>query len=283
MSRIRNMLSCRIKRQFTLPYRYILLLLLALVNFNALALTDHYWPAKKWETVLPNSAGISQKGITNTENFIHNNLPAIRSFLIVRNGRLAFEKYYNGANALQSNRVASVTKSVTSVLTGIAIEKGKLAGTHLTAAELFPEYINDVKDPRTASITLHQLLNMTGGFKWVDRSQDFWSWRYSKDRLKHSLNLPLSQNPGTVFNYATPSSQLIGSALSRATDQTLQEFANQHLFQPMGEEIKSWDKDPTGFNTGGTGLFLTPRQMAKFGLLMLNEGRWKNKQILPSA
>lgn len=280
MSGIQNTLSHHLKRQFSPSFRYIILVLLVIVNLNVQALPSGNWPSERWETISSDNAEFSQEGITSAENFIHKNLPAIRSFLIVQNGRLVFEKYYNGAIAIQSHRVASVTKSITSVLTGIAIDNGELAGIHLTAAQLFPEYISKVKDPRTADITLHQLLNMTGGFKWVDRSQDFWNWRYSRDRLKRSINLPLSQAPGTIFNYVTPSSQLIGSAVSRATGQSLQDYANQHLFRPMSEEIKSWDKDPAGFNTGGTGLSLTPRQMAKFGLLMLNEGRWKNEQIV---
>jgi len=252
----------------------------ATLSLPALANTD--WPTNGWIKASLADAAIDPAGMAEAEKFVANKTPSIRSLLIVRGGRLVFEKYYNKAKATEAQRIASVTKSVTAILTGIAIDQGYLSNTELTLADLYPEFIKDATDRRVATISLHQLLTMTAGYKWVDRSQDFWNWRYTKNRLKRGLLLPLAQAPGSSFNYATPISHLIGGAVSRATGHPLLDYANVHLFGPMGETVKAWVKDPAGLYTGGTGLHLTPRQMAKFGYLLLNEGRWEGRQLVSS-
>lgn len=257
------------------------LLAIVLVLHSGEARSNEIWPTAGWETSTIADANIDPEGIRSAEAFIRRKTHSIKSLLIVRRGRLAYEKYFNGGTAATAQRLASVTKSVTSTLAGIAIEQGRLPGIDQTLAEIYPDYIKGVSDPRTADVTMHQLLTMTAGFRWVDRSMDFWNWRYRKNRLKGGLMLPLSDDPGTRFTYATSVSHLIGGAISRAVGMSLREYANKYLFGPMGETVEAWDKDPAGKNTGGTGIQLTPRQMAKFGYLMLHNGNWNGLQIVP--
>ncbi len=241
-----------------------------------------YWPGKNWDTVSPESAGFDPAALDKAQRFTTENLPHIRSLLVVRNGRMVLEKYFGGADARTQTDVASVTKSIVSLLFGIAAEEGRLGGPAATLGTVFPDYLNDVPDPLTRNIDMHQMLSMTPGFRWSDRGEDYWTWRFSKNRPKTTLHLTRESPPGEVFNYNTGVAHVLGFAIERATGSSLLDYANRKLFEPLGWTQTAWERDPKGVYTGGNGLSLSARQMAKLGHLLLRHGKWEGRQIVPS-
>lgn len=123
---------------------------------------------------------------------------------------------------------------------------------------------------------------MTGGFNWTEfgGQNSFPAMTKTADWIKYVLAQPLAHTPGTVMTYNSGSSQLLSAILRDCSGQAVAEFAEDQLFQPLGIQSYHWESDPQGIHTGGFGLHLKPEDMLKFGLLYLQEGRWKNQQIL---
>lgn len=209
-------------------------------------------------------------------------LPLTRSLLIVKNDRLIFERYYGDASYDQPYKIASVTKTITALLLGIAMADGKIKGTDATVAALFPEESRDLPSYRTRQITLEHLLTMRSGLQWDRWGDDFKRLMASRNRFHGALRLKQLHPPGTVFKYNSALSHLIGGAVARASDDNLLDFANARLFGPMEESAQSWRRDPRGYYVGGWGLQLTSRQLAKLGVLLLHNGTWYGREVVPA-
>jgi CubicO group peptidase (beta-lactamase class C family) len=204
----------------------------------------------------------------------------VRAVLVVRHGYLVFEEYYNGFTADDRDNVRSITKSVTSALVGVALANGDIESLDVTAADFFPEYVAAEDDQ--GDITLRDLLMMRSGLKWGEANwQVIPLWESDLDQIERILGLPLEYPPGEHWNYSTADAHLIGGILTRATGVSLLDYANTHLFEPLGISGAEWDTDSQGYNVGGSGLALTPREMATFGYLYLNGGLWDTEQIVP--
>jgi CubicO group peptidase (beta-lactamase class C family) len=140
-----------------------------------------------------------------------------------------------------------------------------------------------VTDDDKGGITLRDLLMMRSGLKWGEANwQVIPLWESDLDQMQRILSLPLENPPGETWNYSTADAHLIGGILTRATGVSLLDYANAHLFEPLGITGVEWDTDSRGYNVGGSGLALTPREMAKFGYLYLNNGLWDGEQIVPA-
>ena len=240
-----------------------------------------YWPTSGWRSSTPEMQGMDSAKLLIADEFIQNRLPDALSLLVVKNGYLVFEKYYSYGMRERYAVVHSVTKSVTSALIGIALEKGYLNSVDQKVVEFFPEYITDELDPRKKEISLKHLLTMSAGFKWNDRGPIMRSWYFSPDMGKFAIQLPQENNPGDVFNYNSSTSHLLSIILSKSTKVSTLDFANQNLFEPLGIQKKYWDKDGHGFYMGGFGLRLSARNLAKIGFLYLNNGFWNGQSIVP--
>jgi CubicO group peptidase (beta-lactamase class C family) len=205
------------------------------------------------------------------------NLP-ITSVLIVRHGSLVMEAYpqrYAGPDV--KRKLYSATKSFISALIGIAIQEGFLESVDQKVIDFFPERTIKNLDARKRDITIEHLLTMTPGYQWD--MGDGSRMRDSQDPVQYVLDKPMVAAPGTVYNYGDGASHLLSAILTWVTGRTTLEFAQQYLFTPLGITDVSWESK-AGVNFGGSGLYLTPRDMAKFGYLYLNEGRWGNEQIV---
>jgi CubicO group peptidase (beta-lactamase class C family) len=239
-----------------------------------------YWPTSGWRASTPEMQGMDSAKLLIADEFIHNRLPDAFSLLVVKNGYLVFEKYYSWGSPEKYAVVHSVTKSVTSALIGIALNKGYLNSVDQKLIEFFPEYITDELDPRKKEISLKHLLTMSAGFRWDDRGASMRNWYTSSDWLKFAIQLPQENNPGDVFNYNSSISHLLSIILSKSTKTSTLDFANQNLFKPLG--ISSyWHQDPQGYYIGGFGLGLSARDLAKIGFLYLNDGFWNGQSIVP--
>jgi CubicO group peptidase (beta-lactamase class C family) len=205
--------------------------------------------------------------------------PTIRSLVLARRGCVEFEYYKVGLDAQSLSPVRSITKSVLSVLVGIALEKGYLR-IDQKLSELLPEVLDPTIDPHVRDITIRDLLTMTSGFdsepfgaKPGVPPSEMWQW---------ILNRPMKHPPGAYFNYDNDGPNLLSVTLTRAVQQSAKTFAEQNLFRPLEITSFNWIADSDGYLIGADTLSLTARDMVKIGLLYLQRGRWDNKQIVSS-
>ena len=240
-----------------------------------------YWPTAEWKTSTPEAQGMDVAKLMIADEFVKERLPDAFSLLVVRNGYLVFEQYYSYGSIFRQSVVHSVTKSVTSALIGIALEKGYLKSLDQKLADFFPEYITAESDPRKMEITIRHLLTMSAGFEWDDRGPSMKEWYFSSNWIKGAIQLPQVDDPGSVFTYNSSTSHLLSAILTTSTKNKTLDFARQTLFEPLGITSAYWHTDPKGYNIGGFGLSLPARDLAKIGFLYLNDGYWEGTSIVP--
>ena len=243
------------------------------------------WPTHGWATALPEEVGMDSGTLAQMANHIGQEDLDLNSLLIVRHGYLVTEIYRYPYSEGQTHWVASVTKSVMGALVGIALDQGYLKDVHETLFSLLPDQGVAYLDDNKQAISLEDLLTQTSGLDCHENPAP------GEPRMESSANwvgfvenLPMAAPPGTTFNYCTAAAQLLSAALQRVTGETSREFANQNLFAPLGIGPVSetqWPSDPQGVTIGGYGLTLTSRDMAKFGYLLLNHGRWDGQTVVP--
>lgn len=169
-----------------------------------------------------------------------------------------------------------------SALVGIAFEEGILDSLDQTVSEYFPEYITDDMDPRKGSITLRHLLTMTSGLDLDENGPIMHGIFGSNDWIEATFARPMAEDPGRRFLYGTALTHTMSGILSRASGQSLLELCERYLFGPLGIKGIQWKQGPKGYYYGGSELFMTPRDMVKFGLLFLNQGQWGGEQVVPA-
>ncbi len=204
----------------------------------------------------------------------------LHSVLVMRHDVPVMDAYLypHGPEALHDLR--SVAKSIISLLIGIAIDKGYLAGLEVPVLDFFPRRTFAHLDERKRAITLSHLLTMTSGLALTD--PDTGLMRQSPDWVQFVLDRPMAAAPGGRFQYATGNVHLLSAILQQATGQSTRAFAREYLFGPLGITDLRWGSDPQGV-TAGMDLFLTPRDMAKIGTLMLHGGWWEGRRIVSAA
>ena len=234
-----------------------------------------------WDVSSPEEQGITVSGLTDAENRARQH-GFVNSLLVVRNGYLVRESYFNGFDRDAAFNVMSVSKSFISALVGLALREGLLDSLDQPMMDFFPDYATPGLDPQKYQITLRHLLSMRAGFDGSIEDYDInWRrWINSYDWIGYAINLELAHPPGTRFAYITAETHLLSAILSRACGMNTMQFAKRHLFEPMGITIRGWDKDPQGIYTGGMGMYFNARDMARFGLLYLQDGQLDGLQII---
>lgn len=226
----------------------------------------------EWVESEPEEQGMDSTQLDKLAPHIEDELAHINSVVVVRNGVLVHEYYKEGRTAHSGDLVWSITKSVTSILVGIAIDEGLLELDH-TLADIFDaEQLAD-SDPSLATVTVRDLLTMTAGIVCPDDS-------CHDKSLSTMLAHDLSHEPGTAFIYDTGATHLLSAVLEQVTGMPLNQYAAQKLFVPLGIEPPPWEIDSEGNPYGGKGLAMWPRDMAKFGQLVLDEGIWEGKRVV---
>ncbi|MCA9739442.1 MAG: serine hydrolase [Gemmatimonadota bacterium] len=207
----------------------------------------------------------------------------LRALVVIRHGRLAYERYFHGWDAETLADVRSVTKSVVSTLVGLAVRDGHIESidqpiTDYLRAPRFPVR------PEHEAITIRHLLTMTGGFEWSEATVDLYNeWVLSPDQVANILDRALVTTPGSTFLYNTGAVHLLGVLLEEATGMDLETYAQQTLFRPIGISRAVWEPGTGGFVNGGAGLDLAPRDMARFGQLALQNGWSGEHAVVPEA
>lgn len=178
-------------------------------------------------------------------------------------------------------KINSCTKSILAALCCIAMDQGLLPKPETPIISFFPQLAKD-PNPRKQEITLEHLLTMSAGFRWTEFGglNSFPRMTRSPNWVDYVLQQPLSQTPGNTMEYNSGISQLLSAILVQATGMSIAQYADQHLFGPLDIETYSWECDPQGIHTGGFGLWLSPADMLKFGQLYLQQGKWKDQQLI---
>jgi CubicO group peptidase (beta-lactamase class C family) len=205
----------------------------------------------------------------------------LSSCLIRQRGELFFEYYKDPSMADAIAKINSCTKSVLSALVCIAMDRGLLPDAQTPILEFYPQIALDTQTSKQA-ITLHHLLTMTSGMDWTEfgGQNSFPRMTRTSNWVNYVLDQPLSDVPGARFEYNSGNSQLLSALLVQATGMPTAQFAEAHLFGPLGIDDYTWECDPQGVHTGGFGLWLRPTDMLKFGQLYLQQGKWGDTQLI---
>jgi CubicO group peptidase (beta-lactamase class C family) len=264
----------------------VLLILSALAGWGPLIedpLAVDYTPLPRddWEVSTPTEQGLDP--ILVTELYYNAaELETIYSLLVVKNGYLIAEHYFNEGSVEQKNRLQSVTKSYTSALVGIALDQGYLSSVDQKMLDFFPEIADQITDPRKEQITIQHLLQMRAGYPSEETDPALWEGLLSGHYLPLIEEFPLTADPGTEFHYSNLSSNWLGIILARACGTNLKSFAEEHLFSLVAVEVGEWGTDAEGNNLGCGDLHFTARDAARFGLLYLNDGEYEGNQVVPA-
>ena len=250
-----------------------------------------YWPTKDWQSDSIKNYNIDSGKIDNADS-LANSDQALRSILVIKNGFIIFEKYYHGGGIDKSTEVWSVTKSFVSALIGIAIDQKQIGNTNDLMTKYLPEYLN------FNDISISNVLTHSTALNWDESNQQ--SWIQSEDWVKEALDRGFYEEPGKALLYSSANSHFLSILIKTSVGINPGDYAREHLFKPIGikfvaskrnkryndwQELhnplpNSWRQDNNGLEIGAFGLHLTAREMAKFGFLYLNKGKWNGKTIV---
>ena len=210
----------------------------------------------------------------------------VHSILIIKDDHLVFEKYFNSYTWEMFQDIRSCTKSVTSTLIGIALDKGYISSVDVRLFSFFPEY-NNLNNSQKDKITLSHVLSMTSGLDW-----DEWQYPYNDPRnpwnqmtntddwLEFVLSMSCIYEPGERWFYNSGGSMLLSGIIRNSTGLQAKEFGLQNLFRPLGISEYIWNSNSAGLTMTYSNLFIRPRDMAKIGYIYINNGEWNGAKIL---
>lgn len=251
-----------------------------------------------WTIATPDSVGMDGARLCGIAARLALRSSEVHSVVVARHGRLVFEQYFSGIDqpwgqpegrieftATTKHDMRSATKSVTSLLVGIAIDRKLIAGADEPVVKFFPEH-QSVKSAGWDAITLRHLLTMSSGFKWDetlpwgDPKNDEPHLAFDADPIGYVLAKPIAAPPDTLWNYSGGATDLLGNIVERVSGKPLESFAREALFEPLGIADLEWKSYKNGKIAAAAGLRLRPRDAAKIGQLMLDGGTWNGKQVV---
>lgn len=256
-------------------FKYFLFLLLAALSANA-------QPSMQGNELMhtdPEAEGVSSKYILQFVEAAGKSKTEFHSFMMLRHGKVIAEGWWNPYASSLKHTLYSVSKSFTATAVGFAVSENRLT-VNDKVVSFFRNELPDPVSPYLASLTVKDLLTMSGG---NEPDPTFAVITKDSNWVKAFLALPIVHQPGTKFLYNTLGTYMLSAIVQKVTGEKLLDYLQPRLFRPLGIEGIDWEQDPQGINTGGWGLRLKTADMAKFGQLFLQKGKWNGKQILPAS
>jgi CubicO group peptidase (beta-lactamase class C family) len=247
---------------------------------------EEYWPTQDWQSSTPEAQGMDSGKLAEMFENIDKGDLRLHSLLIVRNGRLVTEAYWHPYGPEVRHSIESNTKSIIGTLIGIALERGSLQSVDQKLVDFFPERTIRNNDEQKKAISIKNLLSMTPGLTCQDLSSEGQGMFNAQDWVQYLLDLPVSDPPGSRWIYCSGAAHLLSAILQQATGKDARSYANASLFKPLGiAEVaeEDWGNDAQGVTNGVAGLYLTPRELAKYGYLYLKKGNWNGEQVVPAS
>jgi CubicO group peptidase (beta-lactamase class C family) len=238
-------------------------------------------PGGDWKTSTPEEQGLDPDLLARLY-YSASQLETAYNLLVFKNGYLIAEDYFNIGTPEMKVNIQSVTKSINSALVGIALEQGCLTSLDQKMMEFFPEFTDMITDPRKKEITILQMLQMRAGYPWEEATGEGTELLYTGFHTSNLVDVPLAYDPGSDSAYSNLTSYFLGIIVTRACNTDLKSFAQEHLFDPLGIQATSWQTGWEGNYLGYCCLQLSSTDLAKFGWLYLNGGKYNGIQVVPA-
>ena len=225
----------------------------------------------------PEAEGVDSRGIIEFIKAADSSKHEFHSIMILRHGKVITEGWWSPYSLELKHTLYSTSKSFTSTAVGFAVTEKLLKVTDKVMS-FFPEYLPDTVSPNLAAMEVKDLLSMSAG---QDPDPTFLIPPSENDWIRAFLSRPVLNVPGTKFLYNSMATYMLSAIVQKVTGEKILDYLTPRLFAPLGIKGMDWETDPKGINTGGWGLRLKTEDMAKFGQLLLQKGKWKGKQIIP--
>ena len=256
-----------------------------------------------WQATLPSDAGFAADLERRFESARANGkLDNLHGVVALHDGRIFFERYLTGRDYFAGEArgevsfgpdtlhdMRSVTKSIVGLLYGIALADKRVPAPDQPLLAQFPEYPDLAKDPQRIRLTVANALTMTLGTEWKESGVSYAdpanaeiAMNAAPDRYRFILDRPIIAPPGQVWIYSGGAAALIGKLIEKGTGQDLPDFAQSALFAPLGIEAVEWRRSGDGEANAASGLILTPRDLARIGQMILSDGKWNDRVVVPA-
>ena len=273
------------------------------------------WPTAAWEVSSATSQGMNYDSLAAFSRELESGeLGYIDGMLVIRNGTIVFEKEYtNDYDSLfittntepgmynyfdpkwhpyykdtRLHTMQSVSKSLTAAAVGIALKNGQIPGLDAKIINYFDGYESSTPDHRRDDMTIRDVLTMTTGIQWDESSMPYTDstsncvqMEKSSDWVQYVIDQPMAFEPGEKFEYNSGATMLLSNLIKNTTGLDLTDYVETNLFDVLGITDYYWKHTPRGLTDAEGGLYLTPKDLAKFGYLYLHNGKWDDKQVLP--
>ncbi len=228
----------------------------------------------------PESQGVSSAALLGLIDEAEAKVNALHSIMVVRRGRVIAEGWWAPYAAEEPHQMFSLSKSFTSTAVGLAIAEGKLAVDD-PVLKFFPDEAPVRPSANLKAMRVRDLLTMSTGH----HNEDINNFPYNDDTsaVRKFLALPVAHKPGTFFVYNTPATFMLSAIVQKTTGQSVLDYLRPRLFEPLGIADPTWEANKQGISMGGFGLSIRTEDIAKFGQLYLQKGKWDGKQLVPAA
>lgn len=257
---------------------FVILLWICLTITNSDAQGKIIFSEESLPISTPEAEGISSRGILKFLDAVENGKNELHSFVIVRHGKIVSQGWWSPYGKDLKHVMFSVSKSFTSTGVGIAISENKLKLTDKVVS-FFPNSLPDTLSTYMKEMTVRDLLMMSAGME----TDPLFTARTSTDWPKAFLSAKIDHKPGTVFKYNNMATFMLAAIVQKATGEKLFDYLKPRLLEPLGIRNVTWDETPEGYTFGAIGLRIQSGDMAKFGQLLLQKGKWNGKQLVPEA
>lgn len=224
----------------------------------------------------PEAQGVSSAGIRAFVEAANQQVTTMHSFMLVRHGNVVAEGWWKPESAEKPHVMHSLSKSFTSTAVGLAVEEGKLSVDD-PVLKFFPEDAPTEPSAKLKSMRVRDLLTMSTGHEVEAKFTKETPW------VQTFLAHPVPHKPGAHFLYNTPGTYMLSAIVQKVTGQTVLDYLQPRLFEPLGVEAPEWGTSPQGISFGGFGLKIRTEDVAKFGQLYLQKGKWNGKQLVPAS